>query len=77
MRGQNKDGNGRAKLQHKRTLARTNTPLSHEILHKQHHIKHHTFISSVFKLDGTVLEGFFGKGVLRIHDNPCKRLLTH
>lgn len=37
MRGQNKDGNGRAKLQHKRTLARTNTPLSHEILRTASH----------------------------------------
>lgn len=36
-RRQNKDGNGRAKLQHKRTLARTNTPLSHEILRTASH----------------------------------------
>lgn len=37
MRGQNKDRNGRAKLQHKRTLARTNTPLSHKILQTASH----------------------------------------
>lgn len=41
-----------AKLQHKRTLARTNTPLSYETL-RTHYIKHHTFISSVFS-GGTV-----------------------
>lgn len=37
MRGQNKEGNGRAKFQHKKTLARTNTSLSHEILQTASH----------------------------------------
>lgn len=39
----------------------------HTRYYEQHHIKHHTFISSVLRLGGTVLEGFIGKRMLRIH----------